>query len=91
MEVFNILYKACNSLGLTRNFAKLIPFKYYSQFPLRVKLNDSFDVFATPSSKYYTEQEIRDWFEAAGLKDIKVLYRKLNGVEKGIKGFGISS
>ena len=89
MEIFNILYKACNSLGLTRSFAKLIPFRYYSRYPFRVKLNDSFDVFATPSSKYYTEQEVRNWFKAAGLKDTKVLYRKLDGVEKGIKGFGV--
>jgi len=91
MEVFNIIYKVVNSFSLTGHFARLIPFKYYSHFPFRTKLNDSFDVFATPSSKYYTEQEIRNWFEVAGLKDIKVLYRKLDGVEKGIKGFGISS
>lgn len=89
MEVFNIIYKVFNSFSLTKHFARLIPFKYYSHFPFRTKLNDSFDVFATPSSKYYTAQEIRGWFEAAGLKDIKVLYRKLDGVEKGIKGFGI--
>ena len=89
MEVFNIIYKVFNSFSLTKHFARLIPFKYYSHFPFRTKLNDSFDVFATPSAKYYTEQEIRGWFEAAGLKDIKVLYRKLDGVEKGIKGFGI--
>lgn len=89
MEVFNIIYKLLNSFSLTRHFARLIPFKYYSHFPFRTKLNDSFDVFATPSSKYYTEKEIRAWFEAVGLKDIKVLYRKLDGVEKGIKGFGV--
>ena len=89
MGVFNILYKAFNSFSLTKHFAGLIPFKYYSHFPFRTKLNDSFDVFSAPSAKYYTEQQIRDWFEAAGLKDIKVLYRKLDGVEKGIKGFGV--
>jgi len=89
MEIFNILYKVGNGLGLTGNLARLFPFRYYSDYPFRVKLNDSFDVFATPSSKYYTEKEISDWFEAAGLKDVKVIYRKLNGVDKGIKGFGI--
>ena len=91
LELFNILYKVFKSFRLSRRFAGLIPFRHYSHFPFRTKLNDAFDVFSAPSAKYYTEQEIRDWFEAAGLKDIDVQYRKLDGVEKGIKGFGINS
>jgi len=91
LELFNIIHKAFSSISLTRHFATIIPFRHYSQFPFRTKLNDAFDVFSAPSAKYYTEQEIRDWFEVAGLKDVKVTYRKLNGVEKGIKGFGVSS
>lgn len=89
LELFNIIHKAFSSISLTRHFAILIPFRYYSQFPFRTKLNDAFDVFSAPSAKYYTEKEIRDWFETTGLKDAKVIYRKLNGAEKGIKGFGI--
>jgi len=34
------------------------PFKYYSDYPFKVKLNDSLDVFATPSAIYYTDEEI---------------------------------
>lgn len=89
VELFNITYKAFNRVSLTRYFARLIPFKYYCRLSFRTKLNDAFDVFSVPSAKYYSEEKIRGWFEAAGLKDIKVIHRKLNGVEKGIKGFGV--
>jgi len=88
MQVFNMLYKLFNRFHLTQGIARLIPFKYYAGFPFRTKLNDSFDVFSAPSAKYYTEQEIQTWFKQAGLADIKVSPRTLNGVEKGIKGWG---
>ena len=91
MELLNILYKIFNRFSLTKRIASVMPFKYYANLPFRTKLNDSFDVFSAPSAKYYTEPEIRDWFTQAGLKDIKVLYRELDGVKKGIKGFGTSS
>jgi len=88
METSNAIYKTLNRFRLTRHIAGVMPFKYYSSFPFRTKLNDSFDVFSAPSAKYYTEQEIQTWFKQAGLADIKVSPRTLNGVEKGIKGWG---
>jgi SAM-dependent methyltransferase/uncharacterized protein YbaR (Trm112 family) len=91
MELFNMIYRVFNRFGLVRRLAGLIPFRYYSRFPFRTKLNDSFDVFSAPSAKYYSEHEIEDWFAQAGLKDIKVSYRLLDQVEKGIKGLGTSS
>ena len=91
MELFNILYKIFNRFSLTKCIASVMPFRYYSNFPFRTKLNDSFDVFSAPSAKYYTEPEIQSWFAQTGLKDIKVSCRLLDRVEKGIKGLGFSS
>ena len=71
------------------NWIRLPIFSYYSRFPFRTKWNDSFDVFSAPSAKYYTLEEIQGWFEDAGLKDIRVSYRVLEGKAKGIKGFGV--
>ena len=85
MELSNIIYRFLNKIGLSE-IANLLPFKHYSHYPFKIKLNDSFDTFATPSAKYYTEEEIKKWFEDGGLKDIKIT---TEGVAKGIKGFGV--
>lgn len=71
------------------NQAMLPVFGYYRRFPFRTKWNDSFDVFSAPSAKYYDLQEIHKWFEDAGLRDIQVSYRMLEGKAKGIKGLGV--
>lgn len=71
------------------NRLKLPLFSCYAQFPFKTKLNDAFDVFSAPFAVYYTIEEIQNWFETAGLKDIRVSYRVLGGVAKGIKGLGI--
>lgn len=89
MEVFNSLFKILNRFRITKRIARMMPFKYYSRFPFRTKLNDSFDVFSAPSAKYYTEEEIRHWFTKTGLLDIKVSGRLLHKTEKGIRGIGV--
>jgi len=71
------------------NWLRLPIFSYYARFPFKTKWNDSFDVFSAPSARYYTLEEIRAWFEQAGLKDIIVSYRMLDGKAKGIKGMGV--
>ncbi len=63
-------------------------FRHYACFPFRTKWNDAFDVFSAPLARYYTLDEIRGWYQQAGLTDIKVSYRVLDGAVKGIKGFG---
>ena len=85
MEVTNCLYLLLKKNHLTK-LASILPFKYYADYPFSVKLNDSFDTFATPSARYYTEKEILDWFLGSNLSDIKIT---TEGVSKGIKGFGI--
>lgn len=59
-----------NFLGL-KKLAKIIPFSYYANFPFNMKINDSFDIIATPKSNYYYVEEIEKWFKEAGLKEIK--------------------
>lgn len=69
---------------VSRNNIDSWPFGYYSRFPLIVKINDTFDVLATPKSNYYTKDEIKLWLEKAKLTQQKVLYLR----KKSIKAFG---
>lgn len=71
------------------NWLRLPIFTYYRKFPFKTKWNDAFDVFSAPSAKYYTIRDIIDWYKHAGLKNIKVSYRMLNGKAKGIKAMGV--
>ncbi len=50
---------------------KNMPFGYYENFSFNMKLNDSFDVLATPKSNYYYSEEIERWFGDCKLKKIK--------------------
>lgn len=50
--------------------SKKVPFAYYVNFPFNMKLNDAFDVLATPKSNYYFVEDIRDWFASADLQDV---------------------
>jgi len=50
---------------------KKLPFNYYRHFPFNMKLNDAFDVLATPKSNYYFVEEIENWFREARLREIK--------------------
>lgn len=58
------------SIGFPDIEAKL-PFAYYRHFPFNMKLNDAFDVLATPKSNYYYVEEIKLWFERAKLKEVQ--------------------
>lgn len=66
-------------------FSKIIgwtkaPFYYYSNFPFNMKLNDAFDVLATPKSNYYYVEEIEGWFKSAKLNEIKSFEHKEAGI-----------
>jgi len=73
-----LLYKLCyfpasivHLINLSTKKWTNPPFGYYRNFPFNMKLNDAFDVLATPKSNYYYWEEIEDWFHEAGLKNIK--------------------
>jgi len=69
-HLLNYVTHFFNFLGL-KKLAKAVPFSYYANFPFNMKLNDSFDIIATPKSNYYFVEQIQKWFSDANLKDIK--------------------
>ncbi|MFA6587813.1 MAG: methyltransferase domain-containing protein [Patescibacteria group bacterium] len=70
VEGFNGLTKVFQKIG-NKKLGNKIPFSYYANFPFSMKLNDSFDVLATPKSNYYFVEEIEDWFRQSGFQSIK--------------------
>lgn len=63
VHLFNAFELAFSSIKL--------PFSYYKKFPFSMKLNDAFDVLATPKSNYYYWEQIEDWFRDAKLKKVR--------------------
>jgi hypothetical protein len=57
-----------------------MPFSYYANFPFNMKLNDAFDVLATPKSNYYYVEDIEKWFKKASLKRIRAFEHKEAGI-----------
>lgn len=73
-----------DALGF-KSTAKKLPFSYYANFPFNMKLNDAFDVLATPKSNYYYRKQIEAWFKHASLTDIQAFEHP----EAGITSTGI--
>ncbi|HBD95952.1 MAG: Methylase involved in ubiquinone/menaquinone biosynthesis [Candidatus Collierbacteria bacterium GW2011_GWE1_46_18] len=74
--LFKLCYIPASIVHLWNLFCKAfkfknMPFSYYENFSFNMKLNDSFDVLATPKSNYYYSEEIEGWFKDASLKGIK--------------------
>jgi SAM-dependent methyltransferase/uncharacterized protein YbaR (Trm112 family) len=70
VQLINEFQKTLNAFGL-KKVSEKIPFYYYTNFPFNMKLNDAFDVLATPKSNYYHASEIERWFKDARLNNIK--------------------
>lgn len=70
VHLINLLGKLLEIIGFV-SLAKKLPFSYYANFSFNMKLNDAFDVLATPKSNYYYVEEIKQWFAGASLKDIQ--------------------
>lgn len=68
VQFFNSSADVLEKLPALRSAGKALPFQYYRNFPFEVKLNDAFDVLATPKSRYYQKDAIQEWFDRAGLK-----------------------
>lgn len=69
VHLINLKAQFLRSIGLEKLAAKF-PFSYYENFPFNMKLNDAFDVLATPKSNYYPVEEVQKWFSHADLKSI---------------------
>lgn len=70
VHLINLLGNLLSRIGF-KSIASKLPFAYYANFPFNMKLNDAFDVLATPKSNYYYFEEIENWFKDGGLKDVK--------------------
>ncbi|MFA5070033.1 MAG: class I SAM-dependent methyltransferase [Patescibacteria group bacterium] len=77
---FNRLADLMSKLPLTKKVASFLPFQYYRLFPFEVKLNDAFDVLATPKSRYYKIEKIRNWFKNAGFSESKLSYLRKKSI-----------
>jgi SAM-dependent methyltransferase/uncharacterized protein YbaR (Trm112 family) len=78
-EVLNTLTKVLKWYGF-KKAAKKIPFSYYANFPFNMKLNDTFDILATPKSNYYYVEQIQDWFTRAKLSKIEAFEHPEAGI-----------
>lgn len=54
-----------------KSLASKMPFGYYTNFSFNMKLNDAFDVLATPKSNYYYKEEIEKWFGVSQLTAVR--------------------
>lgn len=79
VHLINYSTRFLNSFG-AKKLAKKIPFSYYANFPFNMKLNDAFDVLATPKSNYYYREEIEKWFSEINLKEIKAFEHPEAGI-----------
>jgi SAM-dependent methyltransferase/uncharacterized protein YbaR (Trm112 family) len=79
VHIINLLGKLMEKIGLG-NASKKLPFSYYANFPFNMKLNDAFDVLATPKSNYYYREEVERWFSNARLRDIQTFEHPEAGI-----------
>lgn len=79
VHLINMLTHILNWYGF-KKLAKKVPFSYYANFPFNMKLNDAFDVLATPKSNYYYVEEIKQWFADAKLQDIRAYEHSEAGI-----------
>jgi SAM-dependent methyltransferase len=79
VHLLNYSTHFCNFIG-AKNLAKKMPFTYYANFPFNMKLNDAFDVLATPKSNYYFREQIEKWFSDANLKNIEAFEHPEAGI-----------
>lgn len=79
VHLINLFGKFLEMIGF-KYYAKKLPFAYYANFPFNMKLNDAFDVLATPKSNYYYVEEIEQWFADAKLQNIRAYEHREAGI-----------
>ena len=79
VHLINLFGNGLTAIGFG-TLAQKLPFAYYANFPFNMKLNDAFDVLATPKSNYYYVEEITDWFNRAGLNHIDAYEHREAGI-----------
>jgi SAM-dependent methyltransferase/uncharacterized protein YbaR (Trm112 family) len=57
----------------TRALADRVPLGHYRKYSFRVLYTDQFDRFSAPIENRYSRDEVAQWFERAGLADVRIL------------------
>ncbi|HKS27243.1 MAG TPA: methyltransferase domain-containing protein [Pyrinomonadaceae bacterium] len=57
----------------TSGLADRVPLGHYRKYSFRVLHTDQFDRFSAPIENRYSSAEVAEWFERAGLVDVKIL------------------
>ena len=79
VHLINFSTHGLNRVG-AKKLAKKMPFSYYANFPFNMKLNDAFDVLATPKSNYYYREQIVKWFSDAKLGKVRAFEHPEAGI-----------
>lgn len=69
---FVLPYRMLRMFPPTRSLAESLPLKQYSDYPFGVLLNDQFDRFSAPIENRYSQREVQEFLEDAGLQDVAV-------------------
>jgi SAM-dependent methyltransferase len=76
------IYEYLNSTLVLKEVAERLPSRDYflqiASYDIRIKCSIAFDLLSAPISKYFTKQEVEQWFTNAGLKDMKITWRNRN-------------
>jgi len=73
-SIFVLPYKFLSNFLKIKKIKKINwPFNLYSVYPFYVLLNDTFDRFSAPIENRYSKKQVLDWYQRAGLRDIKIL------------------
>ncbi len=70
---FVLPYRAVRKSRRLAAVADRFPLKTYADYPFDVCVNDQFDRFSAPIERRFTESQVRELLESAGLEDIRVI------------------
>lgn len=70
---FVLPYRALRQSRRLAPLADRFPLKTYADYPFEVCVNDQFDRFSAPIERRFTESQVRELLESAGLDDVRVI------------------
>ena len=76
------MYQFLDGSSFLKGFVQKLPSRDYflqiADYDPRIKRSIVFDLLSTPLSKYFTKQELGEWFEDANFSDVKITWRNRN-------------
>jgi SAM-dependent methyltransferase/uncharacterized protein YbaR (Trm112 family) len=71
-------YRALSRVPGLAGLADKLPLHDHHRYPLKVVVADAFDRLSVPLVRYYTDEDLRGWLQAAGLVEGQVVRRYKN-------------